>query len=102
MNNALEYFLTGIFYLFAVVMYYAGFVDDAASSFMASWGIYPPYQLYVFLVITAALVVLALRWLGGLPGWVVLLLLVILLLHRIVPEVSNPGPLVLHPLMNTL
>ncbi len=102
MTNALEYFLTGIFYLFTSVMYYAGFVDGAASNFMASWGIYPPYQLYIFIVLTVALGALALRWLGGLPGWLLVLVLLVLLLREVVPEVANPSSVVPHQLLNAL
>ncbi|HUW80552.1 MAG TPA: hypothetical protein VMV54_06605 [Acidocella sp.] len=90
MNNAIEAFVTGVLALCGLVMLGVGTVDDTLGMAMTSVGIDPNWQLSILLVLTAALVVFVMRVLGGLLGWVVLLLLVLLLLHRIVPGMVTP------------
>lgn len=102
MDSVIVYFLTGIFYVCALVMHAAAIINGAAEQFMENMGILPLYQLYIFVGLFIVLSVLALRVLRGFPGWVVVLLLVLLLVERIVPGLSSPGTLVLHPLVHQL
>ncbi len=90
----------GIFVVFAFVLAFIGRVDAGLAHFMSSYHISPQWQLYILLVATVVLVVLALRLLGGLLGWAVLILLVLLLLHRVVPDVGNVTALQHNPLDN--
>lgn len=93
MNNAVQYFVTGILALCELVMRFLGNIDDVLGGLMTSAGINPYWQLMIMLVVTVILVVLALRLVGGVLGWVVLLLLVLLLLHRVVPGTAVSGQL---------
>ena len=101
MNNAIEAFVTGVLALCGLVMLGVGTVDDTLGMAMTSVGIDPNWQLSILLVLTAALVVFVMRVLGGLLGWVVLLLLVLLLLHRIVPGMVTPAIMPLTSLKTT-
>jgi F0F1-type ATP synthase membrane subunit a len=92
MANAVHAFILGLLYICMEIMHVVGIVDDAAGRFLALVGIQDPqWQLYILLVLAAALVTLALRVLGGLLGWVCLLVLVLLLLHRLVPGLASPA-----------
>ena len=90
----------GVFVIFAFVMAFIGRIDAGLAHFMTSYHISPHWQLYILLIATVMLVVLALRLLGGLLGWAVLILLVLLLLHRVVPDVGNVTALQHNPLDN--
>jgi hypothetical protein len=100
LNNTVQYFITGVLALCDMVMRFLGIIDDALGGIMASAGIDPHLQLLIMLIVTVMLVMLALRLVGGLLGWVVLLLLVMLLLHRIVPGMASPGMIVPGQLAN--
>lgn len=91
MDKLVGAFIFGIFYLCMVTMRVVGIADNALGKGMTLIGVQnPSWQIYILLVVCAALVVLALRVLGGLLGWCVLLLLVLLLLHRLVPILASP------------
>ncbi|MDD2706209.1 MAG: hypothetical protein PHU07_12885 [Acidocella sp.] len=92
MDKLVGAFVFGILYLCMVTMRVIGIADNALGKGMTLLGVRDPsWQIYILLVVCTALVVLALRVLGGLLGWCLLLLLVLLLLHRIVPELASPG-----------
>ncbi|GLR65558.1 hypothetical protein GCM10010909_02360 [Acidocella aquatica] len=105
MGNALQSVLSSVFSFCEVLLNCAGWVNDAASSFLSRLGIPPSYQLYVFLVILVAVSVFALRWLGGFMGWLLVLLLLLLLLQRVLPDFTSASPQnlpVIHPLQSAL
>ncbi len=87
MTNAMTLVLNAIFTLYAMVMRVVGVVDGALAAVMTGAGIGPQHQVMLMLVVTAALVLFVLRALGGLLGWLVFLLLILLLMHRIMPTV---------------
>jgi len=97
------FFAIGIVAFGEFIMHYVGIVDDSFGHLLILVGITSPrYQLYVYLIFMLALVVFALRVLGGLLGWVVLILLVLMLLHRVVPGISAPGGAFDTPIQNVL
>lgn len=108
MGNEFQSVLTEIVALAGVVLNVAGMVNDAASSFLTDFGIVPPYQLYLFLVLMVTLSVAALRTLGGILGWLVVVLMLVLLVQRVVPGIGastaggSPNLPVVHPLRNVL
>ena len=102
MNSAVQYFVTGVLALCGMVMRFLGNIDDALGTVMTSVGVDPHWQFLIMLVVTVMLVVLALRLVGGLFGWVLLLLLVLLMLHRVVPGIAAPGMPVAGQLANLL
>lgn len=80
----------GIVLTCEVIMRWVGAVDDLFSSGMRAIGVVDLHiQLYILLVIVAFYVVLALRAVGGMVGWLMLFLAVLLLLHRAVPGVAT-------------
>jgi hypothetical protein len=83
-------FFNGIVALCGMAMHAVGAVDDSLGVLMTGAGITPQYQVMIMLVATAALVVFVLRALGGLLGWLVFLLLILLLIHRLMPA-GLPG-----------
>ena len=87
-----------MFVIFALVMGFIGRIDASLTILMTNYGISPQWQLYILLTATVVLVVLALRLLGGLIGWAVLILLVLLLLHWVVPSLGNVSVLQHNPL----
>ncbi len=92
MQNMVGDFTHGLLYAGQEVMHVVGLFDDSLSTAMTAFGLSNPvWQVYVLLVVCAALVVFALRAVGGLLGWCVLLLLVLLMLHRLVPNLGTPG-----------
>ncbi len=103
MGHFVDFFAIGIVAFCEFIMHYVGIVDDLFSRLLILTGITnSKYQLYVFLIFMLALVVFALRILGGLLGWVVLILLVLMLLHRVVPGISTPGGAFDTPIQNVL
>jgi hypothetical protein len=102
LNNAVQYFVSGVLALCDMVMRFLGNIDAALGAVMTSVGIHAHWQFLIMLVVTVILVVLALRLVGGLLGWMVLLLLVLLLLHRVVPGIASPGTIVPGQLANLL
>jgi hypothetical protein len=104
-GNALQSVLNSIFSFCEVILYCAGWVNDMATSVLSDFGIPTPYQIYIFLAIMVAVSVLALRWLGGFMGWVLVLVLVVLLLQRVLPDFTSygtPNLPVAHPLQTAL
>ncbi|MDD2795169.1 hypothetical protein [Acidocella sp.] len=108
MGNELQSVLSEIVALARVVLNVAGTFNNAASGFLTYFGIAPTYQLYLFLVLMVMLTVAALRTLGGMLGWLVMLLMVVLLIQRVVPGISastaggSSNLPVVHPLNNAL
>jgi len=95
-------FAAGVIALCYFVLHCVGFVDNGLIHLGDDAGLSPQRQLYVLLVLIAVLVVLALRTVGGLLGWFVLLFLVLLLLHRIVPGADTPAGTFNTPLQNVM
>ncbi len=96
-------FGAGIYYIVHIVMAGIGVVDNGFSAFMLAVGVTNPgVQMDCLLLVAVAIVVLAMRFIGGGMGWVILLFCVLLLLHRVLPGLSVPSGLpVTSPLQNT-
>jgi hypothetical protein len=90
LNSAIELFITGIFALCAMAMQVIASADDVLGEVMDNAGIDPQHQVFILLIVTVMLVILALRVMGGLLGWLVLAVLILLLMHRIVPGMVTP------------
>ncbi|MBU6419333.1 MAG: hypothetical protein KGQ79_06345 [Proteobacteria bacterium] len=76
----------------AFVLGIAGFVDGFLVKLMAFVGIADPrWQLFFLLVIFAVVVAVIMRKLGGLFGWLALLLAAVLVLHFVVPGLGMPS-----------
>ncbi len=87
-----EDFAIGVVAILIVLMRGVGVIDDLFSAAMRACDVYDPHwQLVILLGLTAFYVVLSLRAVGGMLGWVMLLFAVLLLLHRTVPGLSAPG-----------
>ena len=94
MQEIINEFGSGIYYVAHVVMSCVGIIDNGFSVFMLAAGVYNPgLQLDFLLLMIVAAVVLAMRVIGGGLGWLILLFCVLLLLHRVVPGLSAPGGL---------
>lgn len=104
MQEIINEFGSGIYYVAHVVMSGIGMVDNGFTTFMLAVGVANPgLQLDSLLLMVVVGVVLAMRVIGGGLGWIVLLLCVLLLLHRIVPGLGAPGGLpVSSPLQNAI
>jgi hypothetical protein len=87
-DGIVQYFGTGVFALCGMVMGFFGDIDHALGGVMTSIGIGMQWQFLIMLVVTAMLAVPALRYVGGLLGWVMMLLLVLLLVDSAVPEIT--------------
>jgi hypothetical protein len=96
-------FALGVLAACQFVMRGIGAIDNFFTNIMFSLGILDPHiQAYILLALAAVLVVLALRVLGGLLGWVLLIFIVLLLVHRLVPGFSAPDSIVPGPLNGAL
>ena len=103
MSHLITSFTIGILTIVGFVMHYVGFADNGFTRLMIKAGIvYPRDQLYIYLAVMVILAFVALRVLGGMLGWVILILLVLLLLHRVVPGISAPNGAFQTPLQNVM
>jgi hypothetical protein len=91
MQPAINFILGLILTIFGIIMSFIGVIDSSLTSAMTHAGIDYHLQLVVILVITVVLVVGALRLVGGLLGWLLLILLALLLLHHAIPEMAQAG-----------
>lgn len=72
------------------VMGVAAEIDAALVAIMVALGVVAPqWQLCVMLILTALMVMVVMRTLGGLFGWVALLFAAVLLLHFILPGLGQ-------------
>ena len=89
--KGVEEFAIGLVTICMVLMRGVGVIDDEFTRLMQTCGVFDPHwQLCILLGLTAFYVVLALRAVGGMLGWVMLFFAVLLLLHRTVPGLSAP------------
>jgi hypothetical protein len=101
-NQIANDFAAGILYLCQVVMAYVGVADKAICHVMTLAGLSAQVQTYVLIVATALIVALAMRAVGGVFGWVVLLLMVLLLLHHVIPNIATPSGTLAPSLQNAM
>ncbi len=74
----------------ATVMGIAGVIDSLLLACMAWLGVVEPqWQLVTLLILVSLMVMLIMRTLGGLFGWVALLFAAMLLLHYILPGLGQ-------------
>ena len=104
MQRFVDEFGAGIYYILHVVMSGIGFVDAGFTAFMLALGVANPgLQLDLLLIMVVAVVTLTMRAIGGGSGWVILLLCVLLLMHRVLPGVGGVDALpVASPLQSAL
>jgi len=104
MQQFINEFGGGIFYIARLLMSGVGIVDNGFTIFMQAVGVTNPgLQLDILLLMVVAMVVLAMRLIGGGVGWFILLLCMLLLLHRVLPGMSGSGGIsVASPLQNAL
>jgi hypothetical protein len=91
MQAAINFILALILTLFSAVMSFIGLIDSVLTDWMTREGLDPHLQLVIILVVTVLLVVGALRLVGGLFGWLLLILLSLLLLHHVIPSMAQAG-----------
>lgn len=76
--------------LVATAMGIAGAVDGFLLTIMAFFGVIEPqWQLCFLLILVSLMVMLVMRTLGGLFGWVTLLFAAVLLLHFVLPQLGQ-------------
>lgn len=76
----------------AAVMGIAGAIDGFLLVCMVTVGIIEPeWQLCALLILVSLMIMMVMRTLGGLFGWVALLFAAVLLLHYIVPGLGQQG-----------
>ncbi|MCB5943674.1 hypothetical protein [Acidocella sp. KAb 2-4] len=104
MQNLINDFGSGIFYIVQVVMSGIGVIDNGFTTLMQAAGVQSSsLQLIFLLLLMVVAMVLAIRLLGGASGWVLLLLCILLLLHRVLPGAGGPsGFPVASPIENAL
>ncbi|MBU6449134.1 MAG: hypothetical protein KGQ26_05850 [Rhodospirillales bacterium] len=74
----------------ATVMGIAGAVDSFLLTIMALFGIIEPqWQLCFMLVLISLMVMMVMRTLGGLFGWLALLFAAVMVLHFVVPALGQ-------------
>ena len=74
----------------ATVMGIAGAIDSFLLTIMALFGIIEPqWQLCFLLTLVSLLVMLVMRTLGGLFGWLALLFAAVLVLHFVLPVLGQ-------------
>ena len=102
--KGVEQFALGMVTICVVIMRGVGVIDNLVTVFMYRMGVYDTgWQLGILLAILAFYVVLSLRAVGGMLGWVMLLFGVLLLLHRTVPSLAAPSNMpISSQLSNTL
>jgi len=103
LSHLITDFAIGILAAAEFVMHYVGFADHGLFRLMIMAGVLNPiYQLYIFLALLVILAFVALRVIGGLLGWFILILLVLLLLDRVVPGLNTPEGAFQTPIQNVL
>lgn len=101
--NGLQEFAVGLVTICVFLMRGVGVIDDQFSGLMRAMGVVDPgWQLAILLGLMVFYVVLSLRAVGGMLGWVMLLFGVLLLLHRTVPGSSSPTMPIAAQLQNAL
>lgn len=90
MLHAINLIIFAIMTLASVVMIFIGFIDSFLAAVMASVGIPPNAQLILLVVAAIALVIFAVRALGGVFAGLIIVLLVLLLLHKAFPGLDIP------------
>jgi len=91
MQAAINFVIALILELFGAMMAFIGLIDVRLSEVMTRQGIGDQMQTVIILVVTVFLVLAALRFVGGLFGWLVLVLLSLLLLHHLIPAMVAAG-----------
>jgi len=102
MQNIVSSFVSGVVYAGQFVMLLVGDVDNLLSRIMNLVGVSPAGQVFIVVVFAVFLGVLGLAAVRGLVGWLVLIFMVLLALHRIVPSYSSGGSVVPSALQHAL
>lgn len=89
-TNAINLVMSALLFLAGLVMQVIGFVDALLMKFMMSAGIPQRLQVVVLVLVAIALVVAAFRLLGGVLGFLIILLLVLLVVHAAFPGMQLP------------
>lgn len=101
--QGVEQFAVGVVTMCMIIMRGVGVIDNLFTDLMIRCGVFDPdWQLCILLGIMAFYVVLSLRAVGGMMGWAMLFLAVLLLLHRTIPSISPPNIPIASQLNNAL
>ncbi len=102
MTDAIQTVLTMISTMGLMVLGGIGFIDYQLHRLMSFIGIGADNQLIVLALTAFVLFVLAVRYLGGILAWLVLILLVLLLAQDLVPAWHSAPRLVPPALQNSI
>ncbi len=90
MGGGTETFSNLIFNVIATLMTIVGAVDGFLLTIMLMFGIFEPqWQLVFLLTLVSLMVMMVMRTLGGLFGWMALLFAAVLLVHFVVPTLGQ-------------
>ncbi|MDE8348125.1 MAG: hypothetical protein POG74_01390 [Acidocella sp.] len=90
MTNAINLVMSALLFLAGLVMQVIGFFDALLMGLMVSAGVPPRLQVVVLVLVAIALVVAAFRLLGGVLGFLIIVLLVLLVVHAAFPGMQLP------------
>ena len=90
MTHAINFVLSIIFTLIEFVLGAIGVADAFLAGLMTSAGLPPNLQTAVLIVVAVLLFIFAVRVLGRVFAFLILILLVLLILHRVFPGMQMP------------
>lgn len=91
MDSAINFVLTLILRLIGIVMVVVAVVDEAVRHLLAQAGINGQTQSAVVVIAAVLVIVGALRLLGGVFGFLITLLLILLILNVLMPGIHLPA-----------
>jgi hypothetical protein len=96
MTHAIDLVVAALLTLAGLVMAVAGAINGFLVTIMSAAGLPPLLQLLVIVAVGIWVVVMALRWLGGVFALLLLILFVLMLVHWLMPGTAghwpHPGP----------
>jgi hypothetical protein len=90
LSHAINLVLSIIFTLVELVLEGIGFIDALLAGLMTSAGLPANLQVALLIVVAIMLMIFAIRVLGGIFSFLLIVLLVLLIAHRLVPGMQVP------------
>lgn len=90
MNSAIDFVLTLILRLVAVIMAVIAVVETALRRLLADAGIHGQLQSAILIIAAIALIIGAVRLLGGVFGFLIAVLLALLIVNLLMPGMHFP------------